>query len=491
MGALQAIPPTLDLINTNSNYRGHLRVSSNGRYFEYADGVPFFWLGDTAWHINTLQMGLAEGSHGRPFYEYLQDRKAKKFTLIQTQFYKFDSSNEGGPAFTDNVNDNGDFEELNAAYFEGMDTRMQAIWEEGFVVAGHPSWISEQKISLEEAKRVSQYLLARYGAYNLVWSLSGEYQNGYGNDGAEWESPGNWNELGDFVQAHNSYGHPVTVHPLPGGQWEADFPGAGQQSSSGEFHTQDWLQHNWLQTGHRISDLANIPLRITQDYAKTPTKPVVLSEGWYENHDEEAAPPSPAQVRWQAWSTFLNGGAGYTYGVVGVAAFYNPEIDPTPPRPWSDTPWHEALAMPGGAQQQFVRSFFSVMAWWQLKPHRDWLLIDGQLPQYDYENNRQDPHLAASPEQNDIVVYIPEDNANRSIVITNLGGHFYYAHWFNPRDGSSSTMNNNTQIQPDSNGQWLVPARPASADDDWVLYLSNKPNPFPGPGWFALPIIFK
>lgn len=28
-----------------------LRVSSNGHFLEYADGCPFFYLGDTAWEL--------------------------------------------------------------------------------------------------------------------------------------------------------------------------------------------------------------------------------------------------------------------------------------------------------------------------------------------------------------------------------------------------------------------------------------------------------
>jgi hypothetical protein len=273
----------------------------------------------------------------------------------------------------------------------------------------------------------------------------------------------------------------VTVHPLPGGQWEADFPGAGQQSSSGEFHTQDWLQHNWLQTGHRIDNMPNIPFRVSLDYAKTPSKPVVLSEGWYENNNHHGDPPTTAQVRWQPWVVFLNGGAGYTYGVVGVVAFYNPEIDPTPPRSWNDTPWYEALVMPAGGQQQFVRDFFTTMNWWELEPHRDWLLVNGQSPEDDYTNGRQDPHLAANPDQSDIVIYIPEGNAERAITVANLANQSYTAQWFNPRDGSYTTANLNDLVTPDDNGQWVVPARPEPAGEDWVLYLSDEATPPPEP----------
>src|ERR1035437_9617200 len=53
-----------------------IRVSANGHYFVKADGTPFFWFGDTAWCIF---------NHPTPedIDLYLDDRKAKGFTVIQ------------------------------------------------------------------------------------------------------------------------------------------------------------------------------------------------------------------------------------------------------------------------------------------------------------------------------------------------------------------------------------------------------------------------
>src|SRR5690606_19576657 len=45
-------------------------------YLEHADGTPFFWLGDTAWNLfHRLDREEAE--------RYLEDRRAKGFTVIQ------------------------------------------------------------------------------------------------------------------------------------------------------------------------------------------------------------------------------------------------------------------------------------------------------------------------------------------------------------------------------------------------------------------------
>src|SRR5215831_10359668 len=52
------------------------KVSPNGRYFVDQDGKPFFYLGDTAWL-------LFQRLDHKEVDEYLKDRAAKGFTVIQ------------------------------------------------------------------------------------------------------------------------------------------------------------------------------------------------------------------------------------------------------------------------------------------------------------------------------------------------------------------------------------------------------------------------
>jgi hypothetical protein len=458
-------------ITTNPNYRGHVEISPNNRYFVYADGTSFFWLGDTSWNLNSLRAGLDEGSNGIPFYEYVQDRKAKNFTVIQTRFFWLVRPNEGGFAFTDNPNDNGSFDELNPSHFQSLDTRIQEVWNGGFVIAAHPTWFSKQYVLTADAQSISRYILARYGAYNLVWSLSGEYQYSYDNEDYSWTTA-DWVNLGNFVQGYNAYAHPVTVHPSSRKDWENLVPGAGQQSSSGEFHSEPWLDHNWLQTGHRLGQLRNIPHRVGIDYGKTPVKPVVDSESWYEDHNRFGPPPTEAHIRWEMWAAVLNGAAGYTYGAVGLWTFYNPDVDPEPPKSWNSTTWYDSLDLPGGNSLRHSRSFLTTLDWWALEPHRDWVLINGSPPSKDYQGGEQHPHLAASAAGDEFVAYIPEGNENETIVVTNLTAPSYRAEWLNPRDGMTSTVNISNPIVPDSGESWTVPARPTNASDDWVLHLT-------------------
>jgi len=53
--------------------RGKLRVSQDRRHFEFSDGTPFFWLGDTWWK------GLCKRLTWEGFQQLTADRKKKGF----------------------------------------------------------------------------------------------------------------------------------------------------------------------------------------------------------------------------------------------------------------------------------------------------------------------------------------------------------------------------------------------------------------------------
>jgi len=472
-GTLFCTAPTAEETAENPNLRGHVGIASTGRYLVYADGSPFFLLADTLWAVNTARCSLGQGQDG-PFYVWLHDRRAKGYTAALIEFVEMDRPNEGGYPFPANRErpGNGKHADLNPQYFQALDRRIRALWEAGFVIAGHPTWIGK-RIGLPpaEARRLSRYLLARYGAYNLIWSLSGEYQGAYVHPVFPW-SPADWHALGEAVQRTNPYHHPVSIHPFPE-RWlrrrpeMAWPPGADQDSSGGEFREASWLDHNWLQTGQSDQLLWRVPMRVAQNYAWSPPQPVIHVEGLYENNTPEGA--TAAQVRWQAWVAFLNGAAGHGYGAGGLFQFYDPlaaeGIDAfNSPPPDGKSTWREALAYPGGTQLKHLADFFSRIPWWTLEPHPDWLRVDGATTD---QHDLSDPHCAANPGQT-CVVYIPEGSHRRALALLQLERTAWKACWFNPRDGSSTSITDTLWV---SGGSWAIPDRPDSGD--WVLQLTG------------------
>jgi hypothetical protein len=69
-----AAPPDEAPVRSVKNLR--LRISSNGRYFVGHGDQPFFYLGDTCWL-------LFQRPNREEVDEYLKDRAAKGFTVIQ------------------------------------------------------------------------------------------------------------------------------------------------------------------------------------------------------------------------------------------------------------------------------------------------------------------------------------------------------------------------------------------------------------------------
>jgi hypothetical protein len=143
---------------------GMLKVSSNKRYFEYADGTPFYWLGDTWWS------GFSERLSFDDFKRLTADRKEKGFTVVQIvaglvpleELAPVDTGyrNEGGPVW------DPEFTRINPRYFDAADQRLNHLLEEGLTPAIVGGWthILEQ-MTLAKMKKHWRYLIARYGAY--------------------------------------------------------------------------------------------------------------------------------------------------------------------------------------------------------------------------------------------------------------------------------------------------------------------------------------
>ncbi|MFS0727535.1 DUF4038 domain-containing protein [Paenibacillus sp. 1P07SE] len=466
-----AEPPDSAALRDNANWRGHVRVADGGRHFEFADGTPFFWVGDTNWNA----MGGACGLEG-PFHEWLQDRKRKGFNLIQTQFFHASAGNAGGLPFPSYARETDDFSEMNPSFFQEADKKMQILWEEGFVIAANSTWIGKQDaISQRSALRFSRMLMNRYGAYNLLWSLAGEYQYSYPTgkrNPIPWTTE-QWQALGRHVQERNPYRHPVTVHPSSrhGFDHPSTWPReAHLQSSAGEFHQEEWLDFNWTQTGHQESMLWLVPYRQEENYALLPPKPVLHSEGWYEGHGREERVGGAYDVRWQAWVATLSGSCGQTYGAEGVWPFYDPDRPdyPIPYDTFDALSWQRGIALPGSQYFKPYRAFFESIAWWELIPRRNWVLRNDSHPPL---TDLTTPYCAAIVNRL-YVVYIPRGNADSHLHLLHLGAKEYDAFWYDPRQGEYARAGTGKALDVKGTGSWPVPAAPDN--EDWVLLLARK-----------------
>jgi hypothetical protein len=334
----------------NPARHGFIRVSATGNraghYFEYGDGTPFLWVGDTWW--NWTKRGILFSS----FQKLADDRAAKGFTVGQLFF----AGNDGLL--------NRSFDSPNLDQIRNVEAMIAYANGKGITVWIHPWWSRprlNERVSEEQIRRWWRYVIARLGAYNVIWVLAGEYNmNNYGGYALSF-----WNELGAMIKREDPYRHILGAHPTPPG-WSggADAP----QWSTGEvLHKESWLDYNQSQVGHGRWRNEMIPLVIASDNARRPAKPTVVTEPWYEFIEGN---PSGMDIRFGAWTAFLSGAAGHSYGGGHVWWAHVPE-SPTNQGSWPLDKSFETntLEYPGARSMSYFAGFLKSFDWWNLEPH--------------------------------------------------------------------------------------------------------------------------
>lgn len=294
----------------NPARRGFVRVCKTGnragRYFEYADGTPFFWIGDTWW--NWTKRGIRLSS----FKKLADDRADKGFNVGQL----FVAANGWGriSSLLDE-----EYNILDIEHMQNVEKMIGYANEKGITVWVHGWWSRDnldKTAPPEKIRRWWRYLIDRLGAYNVIWILAGEYNMyNYGDLGLDF-----WKELGEMIKDEDPYKRIVGTHPTPPtwrGGWEAP------QWSTGEvLHKEPWLDYNQCQTGHGKMNNEMTPYIITSEYNRTPAKPIVITEPWYEFI---LGNPPDEDIRFGGWSAILSGAAGHTYGGGHVWKAHVPE----------------------------------------------------------------------------------------------------------------------------------------------------------------------
>lgn len=452
-GTVVAAAWTAAELADNPNRRGFVRVHAGGRYFEYADGTPFYWLGDTLWAGHAKR---CDPESGMP--RYLDDRKVKGFTVIQmvvgrptadasgavsTGYWSFalpDFLNEGGAPYMER------FRLINPQYFRELDRRIRLMTERGFVPCLLAMWGQELKaMDPDDAQRYWRYVVARYGAYNVVWSLAGEFLFTF-------DVPA-WRRLGEAVDRLDPYGHPTTAHSI------------APHSGSRQFQGESWYDFNLAQVGHVLAFkniVENLPVR---DYAMTPIKPAIMGESWYENHPNTLTGITPKiddeDVRFAAYVSLLQGFVGQTYGAHGIWSFYAGE----PYDNWNNGMrpglWTDELHLPGSMQMKYVRDAFETVAWWRLEPHPEWASSVRQRSTYCAGNVRDQyiVYCTAGAQPDSLLVMIDEAE-----------GEPYEGRWMNPRTGEWSPAQGDYRRY----GLGWIWFAVTPDERDWVLVLKRS-----------------
>jgi len=440
---------------TNPLYRhGAIRVSADHYSLAHADGTPFFWLADTAWN-GPLK------ADARSWGLFLRDRAAKGFTAIQfvsTQWLAAGANADLRVAFlgTETI-------WIDPVFFHWMDKRIDAMNDLGLVAVPVLAWAAHwNKLTLhlnpgtalpdDQVIVLARYIVARYGAHQVIWFLAGD--SDYRGELAE-----RWKRIGRQVFGD----HPsrlATMHPA-GQMWVAD-----------EFRQEPWFSMIGYQGGHGDSAeylrwLVDGPP--ATDWSKEPHLPVINLEPNYEDHlsyHTRTRFDAYAVRRAAYWSLLVSPPAGVSYGGHGIWSW---ELEPNIPMSHLGSgvakPWQEAMNLPGSTHMKHLKSLFSSLEWWKLRPAQNVLAR---------QPGTADPahFVAVAKADKWLLAYMP------------VGGEIKLrteglkpplaARWFNPRTGAWS-------LQRAVSGD--TPSLRAPDTNDWVLWLGpvKKPATPPSP----------
>ncbi len=255
-------------VGDERGYAAMLRVSENRRFLVHDDGRPFFYLGDTAWAvIQRLDRDETD--------EYLCDRAAKGFTVIQTvivsEFEGLTAPNPAGEVpFID-----GDPTRPNEAFFRDVDYLVERAGALGMYVGLLPTWgdkvgpvgwgTGPEVFTPANAEVYGEWLGRRYRDAPIIWIVGGD------RDPIEARHFATWRALATGLDRGDGGRHLLTFHPQ------------GRASSSRSFHGDEWLDFNMNQTGHQLQGLAGYR-QIEHDYCLAPTRPTLDGEPCYEDH---------------------------------------------------------------------------------------------------------------------------------------------------------------------------------------------------------------
>lgn len=422
-----------------------LKVSPNGRYFVNQDDKPFFYLGDTCWLL-FQRLNRAEVD------EYLKDRAAKGFTVIQA--YVVRGLGKVHPDGNGSLRDDGPFDDRdptrpNANYFQNVDYVINRANELGMAVglvtakSWHVNDHPEKVFNQENVYVFGKFLGDRYKNNAVFWYPGGDSPPG--GDQSVWVS------MAKGLRDGCGGNHLISYH------------GQGSTSSSEWFHQADWLDFNSIQSGHHFGS-DSYPF-VNHDYGLKPAKPTVDMEPAYENHPTGDGKPriDSHKVRSQAYTALLAGAAGHAYGAMDNFWLYRDGDGPFPKDGYQ--PWRQAIAYEGSTQVGLMRRLFELRPWYNLVPD----------PSIVVKGEGKSPNRVVAARAADggfIVVYLPR-GGSVEIKTRTLSGKSVQARWYDPRNGTWK------EIGAFPNGETREFIAPDQGPrSDWVLVLDDaESNP--------------
>lgn len=505
----------------NPNRRGFLRSTPNGHALQYADGTPFFLLGDTWLAAATWRLPLTgapvdpnyQPGPGLTFEQAVAYRKRQGFNSVsfiaafpqwasdqypstyadrngiymrnaweafgmtvadgKTPTAKAMHDERGYRPFEIVPNRDGlpDFDRIVPQYFRSLDAKVGYLNRQGFIPMVEtirrdiaPAWKAYFKFD-ESYARFLQYMVARYGAYNIVFSKIhfDIYLKNYSLTADEFNEAINYH--------YKKYG------PMPYGQPVTSLIDHSTYRTFGHIDKAPWITLH--STGNKPRD-HGIYAPMEEIFNLSPPLPEMDMEpyytGWMHSNNVVAGErPQPDSERdnyfsrAQMYGCVLSGGlAGHVHGT----AAYDITVDTEPAgsRPY----FWQALRYRSAAYMQWLARF----AMSEGAKYRDLELASGSLTprkaEGSSENGLDGWGFMMRTASKDFALLYFENQARQAHAAGWTPNASYRFTWFNTQTGE---WQSEATLRADANGEIQLPPFPggaAVADTDWAAKITAR-----------------
>jgi len=514
--------------------RGFITASANGHALQYADGTPFFLLGDTwlaasTWRLpfrNALTDPSYQPGPGIGFEEAVQYRKSQGFNSVSmiAAFPNWDSDihpstyadargvylrnawekfgydvseaegldASGGRSYwgtftAKNMRDElgnlpfgkskthpgvSDFDRINPDYFRSLDQKMRYLNEQGFIPLletirrdAAPSWAAYYEFNSSYARYV-QYLVARYGAFNFIFSKIH----------LDWIPK-------DFSLTAKAFNEALTFHletygPMPFGQPVTVLINDSTYLQFGHAEEVPWLTMHSV--GNKPRD-HRVALALETEFQLDPPYPTINFEPYYTGWDHEInkpggeRPPADSErdnyfARAQMYGSVLSGGlSGHVHGTAAYDLTSTGEPAGARPHFWDALRYKSADFM-----RPLGEFFFSEGSRYQQLELARQEVVPNEAACAPPDGLDGWTYMMKTPDGDLALLYFEHEAPSRPAVHHLCPSSSYDFLWFNPE---SAQWSERVEIFTDEQGNLDLPDFPTANDRryrDWAGKLCKK-----------------
>ncbi len=443
---------------------GFVKTEPNIRYFMYADGTPFFYLGDTHWNMCAELLDSSDVREIPSHFKYIVDKRVEQgFTVYQSEPIAAKYNLADGVT------------EADMAGFHDMEARFKYIAEKGLVHANAQFFfaaeIARHEYSPEYLAKLARNWVARFSAYPVMWTTAQEcdddFYHGRLNEKGEDSNPhfdaqtNPWKIVAAKMHEYDPYKHPLTGHQEFSSM---DQKNGGINASQSSFR--DIPGHNWYAAQTTPPNNKQLDFAIAKDFWYNGQGKVIVNyEGAYDH-----LWTLEFGARQQGWLAYLNGMFGQGYGAIDIWLFRS-KYDMEKPSVRGDVTitledkrvkWWDSVHFPAATQLGVhMQRFFKTFAWWKLQP-----CFDDQK----YLSAPSAWYSGATIGNDTYVVYFYNKTTDTGTLNSMEPGKTYRAQWFNPRTGEYVEITK--ALTPDVDSSWKMPAKPDG--QDWVILVTKS-----------------